>query len=231
MSIFSRLGDIINSNLSAILDRAEDPEKIIRLMIQEMQETLVEVRANAAKLIADRKEASRTLARIEGAAAEWLKKAELAIAKDREDLAKGALVEKAKLEETAMLLQGDLAAIDQALERHEGDIVKLEAKLREAKAKQKTMMTRVQAATSQIRVRKQVHDRRIDDAFTRFEKLERRVDSLEGEAESYDLGQRAHAQGGGTLADQIAALETDSAIEEEFTRLKERLRGKAPSKT
>lgn len=229
MSIFSRLGDIINSNLSAILDRAEDPEKIIRLMIQEMQETLVEVRANAAKLIADRKEAARTLERIETAAAEWEKKAELALSKDRDDLAKGALVEKAKLEETAKLLRDDLAALDQALAHHEEDIVKLEAKLREAKAKQKTMTTRAQAATSQIRARKQIHDRRIDDAFARFEKLERRIDSLEGEAESFDLGQGAQ---GGTLADQIAALEVDSAIEEELARLKERVRGKAvPSKS
>jgi len=222
MSIFSRLSDIISSNLNAMLDRAEDPEKTIRLMIQEMQETLVEVRANAAKLIADRKEANRTLERIEAAASEWMKKAELALAKDRDDLAKGALVEKAKLEETAKLLQQDLAAVDEALARHEADIVKLEAKLREAKAKQKTMLTRAQTATSQIRVRKQVHDTRIDDAFTRFEKLERRIDSLEGEAEAFDLGQK----GAGTLSDQIAALEVDSAIEEEFTKLKERVRGK-----
>jgi phage shock protein A len=227
MSIFSRLSDIISSNLNAMLDRAEDPEKTIRLMIQEMQETLVEVRANAAKLIADRKEASRTLDRIEAAAGEWMKKAELALSKERDDLAKGALVEKAKLEETGKLLQADLAAVDEALARHEADIVKLEAKLREAKAKQKTMMTRAQTATSQIRVRKQVHDTRIDDAFTRFEKLERRIDSLEGEAESFDLGQK----GGGTLSDQIAALEVDGAIEEEFTRLKERVRGKTPVKS
>jgi phage shock protein A len=231
MSIFSRLSDIVSSNLNAMLDRAEDPEKTIRLMIQEMQETLVEVRAGAAKLIADRKEATRTLSRIEAAAAEWMKKAELALSKDRDDLAKGALVEKAKLEETGTLLQHDLAAVDEALARHEADIVKLEAKLREAKAKQKTMLTRTQAATAQIRVRKQVHDTRIDDAFTRFEKLERRIDSLEGEAESFDLGQGARAQGTGTLSDQIAALEVDSAIEEEFTKLKERVRGKAPAKS
>ncbi len=225
MSIFSRLGDIINSNLSSILDRAEDPEKIIRLMIQEMLDTLVEVRATAAKLIADRKEAQRTLTRLRNAADEWLKKAELAVAKDREDLAKGALVEKSKLENTAQLLEEDLASLDQALARHEDDIVKLEAKLREAKAKQKTMMTRAQTATSQIRVRKQVHDRRIDDAFTRFEKLEKRIDSLEGEAESFDLGQT----GTGTLSDQIAALEVDTAIEDELARLKERVRGKPAS--
>ncbi len=219
MGIFSRLGDIINSNVTAILDRAEDPEKIVRLMIQEMHETLVEVRANAAKLIADRKEATRTLARIETAGADWLKKAELAVAKDREDLAKGALLEKAKLEETAKLLAEDLESLDAALAHHEEDIVKLEAKLREASAKQKTMQTRAATATSQIRIRKQVTDRRVDDAFTRFEKLEKRIDALEGEAESYTLG------AGKSLADEIADLETDGRVENELNELKARLRG------
>jgi phage shock protein A len=168
MGIFSRLGDIINSNVTAILDRAEDPEKIVRLMIQEMQETLVEVRANAA---------NRTQARIEAAAADWLKKAELAVSKDREDLAKGALIEKAKLDETSRLLEEDIESLDNAIASHEADIVKLEAKLREASAKQKTMQARAQSASSAIRIRKQVSDRRIDDAFTRFEKMEKRIDA------------------------------------------------------
>lgn len=219
MGIFSRLGDIINSNVTAILDRAEDPEKIVRLMIQEMQETLVEVRANAAKLIADRKEANRTQARIDAAAADWLKKAELAVSKDREDLAKGALIEKAKLEETSRLLEEDIEALDVAIANHEADIVKLEAKLREANAKQKAMQARAQSATSSIRVRKQVADRRIDDAFSRFEKMEQRIDALEGEAESYALG------AGKSLADEIAALETDGRVDHELAELKARLGG------
>jgi phage shock protein A len=219
MGIFSRLGDIINSNVTAILDRAEDPEKIVRLMIQEMQETLVEVRANAAKLIADRKEANRTQARIEAAAADWLKKAELAVSKDREDLAKGALIEKAKLDETSRLLEEDIESLDNAISSHEADIVKLEAKLREAAAKQKTMQARAQTATSAIRIRKQVADRRVDDAFTRFEKMEKRIDALEGEAESYSLG------AGKSLADEIADLETDGRIETELNELKAKLRG------
>jgi phage shock protein A len=218
MGIFSRLGDIINSNVTAILDRAEDPEKIVRLMIQEMQETLVEVRANAAKLIADRKEANRTQARIEAAAADWLKKAELAISKDREDLAKGALIEKTKLDETSRLLEEDIESLDSAIASHEADIVKLEAKLREATAKQKTMQARAQTATSAIRIRKQVADRRVDDAFTRFEKMEKRIDALEGEAESYNLG-------GKSLADEIADLETDGRVEAELNELKAKLRG------
>lgn len=224
MGIFSRLGDIINSNVTAILDRAEDPEKIVRLMIQEMQETLVEVRANAAKLIADRKEAVRTESRIEAAAGDWLRKAELAVSKEREDLAKGALTEKAKLEETAKLLREDIDSLDLAIAHHEADIVKLESKLREASAKQKTMQARAQTATSQIRIRKQVADRRIDDAFTRFDKLEKRIDSLEGEAESYALG------AGKSLSEEIADLETGGRIETELNELKARMRaGRAPT--
>ena len=220
MGIFSRLSDIINSNLTSILDKAEDPEKMIRLMIHEMEDTLVEVRSDAARIIADRKEAQRTLGRLEEACAEWQRKAELAITKDREDLAKGALLEKAKLEETATLLAEDLGALNAALERHEADIVKLESKLREAKAKQKSVQARNDTAQSQIKVRKTVNDRRIDDAFTRYEKMEQRMDSLEGEAEAFDLGK------GKTLSEEIAELEAESVIEDELAALKARMSGR-----
>lgn len=220
MGIFSRLSDIINSNLTSILDKAEDPEKMIRLMIHEMEDTLVEVRSDAARIIADRKEAQRTLGRLEEACAEWQRKAELAITKDREDLAKGALLEKAKLEETATLLAQDLGALNAALEGHEADIVKLESKLREAKAKQKSVQARNDTAQSQIKVRKTVNDRRIDDAFARYEKMEQRMDSLEGEAEAFDLGK------GKTLSEEIAELEAESVIEDELAALKARMSGR-----
>ena len=216
MGIFSRLADIINSNLSTILDRAEDPEKIIRLMIQEMLETLVEVRATAARVIADRKEAGRALDRLTEAQARWQDKAELALAKGREDLAKGALLEKAKLVETAQSLEADLKTLDAALARHDEDIARLEAKLREAKAKQEIIEARHRTAASRVKVRRRVHDTRIDDAFTRFERLEQRVDAMEGEAESYDLGK------GRSLAEEIAELEVASAIESELEALKAR---------
>ena len=220
MGIFSRLSDIINSNLTSILDKAEDPEKMIRLMIHEMEDTLVEVRSDAARIIADRKEAQRTLGRLEEACAEWQRKAELAITKDREDLAKGALLEKAKLEETANLLAEDVGALNAALEKHEADIVKLESKLREAKAKQKSVQARNDTAQSQIKVRKTVNDRRIDDAFARYEKMERRMDGLEGEVEAFDLGK------GKTLSDEIADLEAESGIEDELAALKARMSGR-----
>ena len=220
MGIFSRLSDIINSNLTSILDKAEDPEKMIRLMIHEMEDTLVEVRSDAARIIADRKEAQRTLGRLEEACAEWQRKAELAITKEREDLAKGALLEKAKLEETANLLAEDVGALNAALEKHEADIVKLESKLREAKAKQKSVQARNDTAQSQIKVRKTVNDRRIDDAFARYEKMERRMDGLEGEVEAFDLGK------GKTLSDEIAELEAESGIEDELAALKARMSGR-----
>lgn len=220
MGIFSRLSDIINSNLTSILDKAEDPEKMIRLMIHEMEDTLVEVRSDAARIIADRKEAQRTLGRLEEACAEWQRKAELAITKDREDLAKGALLEKAKLEETANLLAEDVGALNAALDKHEADIVKLESKLREAKAKQKSVQGRNDTAQSQIKVRKTVNDRRIDDAFARYEKMERRMDGLEGEVEAFDLGK------GKTLSDEIAELEAESGIEDELAALKARMSGR-----
>lgn len=219
MSIFSRLADIINSNISAILDRAEDPEKMIRLMIQEMEDTLVEARTIAARVIADRKDGDRRLSRLAEAQAEWQRKAELALTKGREDLAKGALIEKARLAETADMLREELQQLEDALAKQEEDIAKLEAKLKEAKAKQKSILARHETASSRLKVRQHVYERRMDDAFMRFEQMERRVDSLEGEVEAYDLGR------GRTLSEEISDLEAEQAVERELAELKARLQG------
>ncbi len=225
MGVFSRLSDIINSNLSAILDHAEDPEKLIRLMILEMESTLVDVRRNAAKGIADRKDVHRQLGRMEKAEAEWQRKAELALSKDREDLAKGALLEKSRLTEAAGHLQEELNHLDDALDRHGDDIAKLEAKLREAKAKQKAMTARQETATSRVQVRRNLHDGRIEEAFARFEHMEKRIDTIESEAEAYDLGQ------GKTLAEEIEELESDDAVVEELESLKAKLKKSAAAPT
>lgn len=224
MGIFSRLADIINSNVNGILDRAEDPEKIIRLIVQEMEETLVEVRAAAARSIAEKKEIRRSLSRYEEAQAEWSRKAEVALAKGREDLAKAALGEKAKLAETAAALRAEMAALEEALARNEDDIVKLQDKLREAKAKQKAMNARRDTASSRLRVRRQLYDGKIEDAFTRFETMEKRLDATEGEAEAFDLGRTR------SLKDEIADLETESVVEEELAALKARLAKRRGSK-
>lgn len=225
MGIFSRLADIINSNLNSILDRAEDPEKIIRLVIQEMEDTLVEVRSTAAKTIAEKKEASRRLARLTEAQKEWEAKAELALSKGREDLAKGALVEKAKLAEAAGMLERELDELDAMLRQGEADIAKLESKLREAKAKQQALTARHETASARLKVRRNLYDGRVDDAFARFEQIEKRLDAAEGEVESFGLGR------GKSLAEEISELAAEAAIEEELAALKARIeKGKAPAK-
>ena len=224
MGIFSRLADIINANLNAVLDRAEDPEKMIRQMIHEMEDTLVEVRANAARMIADRKGLERRRSSLDAAQVEWQRKAELALSKDREDLARAALTEKARLAQDLKDLAEELVHLDEALVKYEEDIGKLEAKLREAKAKQKVIVARQATATSRLRVRRQVHDRRIDDAFVRFEQMERRLDAAESEVEAFDLGR------GRTLADEINDLASNTAVEAELKELKSKLgKGEAPS--
>lgn len=220
MGIFSRLSDIINSNINSILDRAEDPDKIIRMVIQEMEDTLVEVRSSAAKAIADQKDIERKVKRINAAKADWDKKAELAISKGRDDLAKGALVEKAKLAEMSEHLGEEVAHIKEALKRHEEDVTKLDSKLREAKAKKASLKTRVKTATNQVRVRRNLYDNRITDAFERFEKVEQRLDRIEGEAESYDLGGN-----GASLEAQIDALEGGDAVDKELAALKAKIAG------
>ncbi len=219
MGVFSRLTDIINSNVNAILDRAEDPQKIIRLIVQEMEETLVEVRSSTARTIAERKEIERRLRRVQDAQAEWERKAELALRKGREDLSRAALIEKAKLNEAAKTMQEEFEALDDALHRGDGDIAKLEAKLREAKAKQQAMASREQTASNRLKVRKQTYDPRVEDAFARFESLERRLDRAEGEVEAFDLGKRR------TLAEEIANLEAQTAIDVELEALKARIAG------
>ena len=219
MGIFSRLSDIINSNLTVALDRAEDPEKMIRLMIQEMEETLVEIRSSAARVIADRKGAERRLARHDEAQGEWQRKAELALSKGREDLAKGALIEKTKLFDAARGLREELVHLADGLSKYEEDIAKLEAKLLEAKSKRKLIEARHQNVASRLKVRQTVHDARIEEAFRRFANMEQRLDRAEGEVEAFDLGR------GKSLAEEITELEAEGAIEKELEALKARVAG------
>jgi phage shock protein A len=215
MGIFSRFTDIVNSNINAILDKAEDPEKIIRLMIQEMEDTLVEVRSAAARAIADKKETSRKLARLDTDISDWQAKAELALDKGREDLAKAALAEKAALIKLAVSLNDQLTALTEGLEKLNDDIASLEAKLSDAKARRQTILARHQAATRRLEVRRRLHDYRIDDALVRFESFERRMEDIEGQVEAYDLGTR-------NLSDEIASLESNDAVEQELEQLKAR---------
>lgn len=218
MGIFSRARDIIQANVSDLLEKAEDPTKTIRLVILEMEETLVEVRASAARTIADQKEMRRTIARLQDAQLSWAEKAELALSKGREDLAAAALTEKQKVKAMADQLQDELESLSDQLLAHEDDIQKLEAKLREARARQTSLMARLETAQNRARVRAMTRGQRVEEAFSRFEILERRVDLAEGRAESYDLGGQRK-----TLDEEIAELRTSDAVRAELELLKARI--------
>lgn len=221
MGIFSRLSDIINSNLNAILDRAEDPQKIIRLVIQEMEDTLVEVRSAAVKTVAEKKQIERHLGELHREAEEWQRKAELALSKDREDLAKGALMARGKVQETADGLARDLARLDADLAKTNDDIGQLQAKLQDAKARERTILARHSTATNRLRVKSQLHDGRITDAFSRFEHIERNLDVLEGKVDVLDLGRQRG------LAEEIAELENTDKVDAELQALKAKLAAKS----
>ena len=135
MGIFSRTRDIVAANMAELLDRAEDPARMIRMIILEMEETLVEVRASAARSIADGKEMRRALMRLEDMQHGWTEKAELALSKDREDLAKAALLERQKAADMAEGLRAEIGQIEETLKSYEADIAKLQGKLREARAR------------------------------------------------------------------------------------------------
>ncbi len=216
MGIFSRFTDIINSNINSILDKAEDPEKMVRLIIQEMEETLVEVRTQSAKLIADKKELNRKVDRLAGEAGDWEGKAEIALEKGREDLARAALKEKQNAEEACATVESDLEVIDHNLAKLSDDIALLQQKLADAKARQKALIVRGRTAQSRMGVKRQIHDVNIDEAMSRFDRYERRIDDLEGEVEAYDLGQKS-------LSDEISELQNDEKVDEELARLKAKM--------
>lgn len=218
MGIFSRLSDIVNANLNALLDRAEDPEKMAKLMIQEMEDTLVEVRSAAVKNISEKKEIQRRLEQLASAETDWAQKAEFAISKGRDDLAKGALLAKRKLAESATALQSELKAVEDALARHDEDLARLQSKLQEAKAKQKALLIRLNAAQKRVQVRRTLADGRVDDALARYDTLHQKIDELEGRAEVYDMGQ------GKTLEQEFANLEAETGLDAELAALKEKLR-------
>lgn len=214
MGIFSRMGDIINSNLNAMIDKAENPEKIARLIIQEMEDTLVEVRTDAARNIAERKELGRKVEGYRTKADEWATKAELALNKDREDLARGALQAKQQSEAMAEVVEREIEILDEAVGKADADLSKLQSKLDEARAKHKSLMMRSTVAKNQIKMRSKMTDYRVEDALSRYERMERKVDRLEAEVESFDLG------GGDSLESQFAQMEADEAIETELNALK-----------
>lgn len=216
MGIFSRLSDIINSNINSLLDKAEDPEKMIRMVIQEMEETLVEVRSTTAKIIADKKELTRRNEKLAKQAEDWQQKAELALSKQREDLAKAALIEKAQVNEVIELVNEDMQKLDESLDKLSREIEQLQVKLNDARARQKAMLMRHSATQSRQAVNSKLYNTNIDNAMNRFEHFERKIETMESEIEASVIGKKG-------IAAEFEALEKEGKIEQELAELKARL--------
>ncbi|SEJ22223.1 phage shock protein A (PspA) family protein [Sphingomonas sp. OV641] len=219
MGIFSRTRDIVAANMAELLEKAEDPAKMIRMIILEMEETLVEVRASAARTIADIKEMRRHMTKLSEIEANWTEKAELALSKDREDLAKAALMERQKATDMIEQLRAEVAVLDDTLRGSEEDIAKLQNKLREARTRQNNIATRLESANNRSRLREMWNGPRTHDAFSRFEMLERKVDEAEGRADALGLGALPKS-----LDEEIAELKAADKIDAELAALKARLK-------
>jgi len=220
MGIFSRFTDIVNSNINSLLDKAEDPEKMVRLIIQEMEDTLVEVRSASAKTIANKKDVAHQIRKYESETAEWEGKAELALSKGREDLARAALQEKSKAKEAGKGLAHELSLIDAELSKLQNETGQLQEKLADAKSRQKTIIMRQKTVSSRLEVKKRLDSTTVDAAMGRFEQFERKIDDLESQVEAYDIGKKS-------LKDEFAELEADGKIEDELAALKKRVQTKS----
>jgi phage shock protein A len=219
MGIFSRTRDIIAANVTDLLDKSEDPTKMIRMIILEMEETLVEVRASAARTIADQKELRRHIEKLDRLEADWTEKAQLALSKDREDLAKAALLEKRKATDMAIQLRAEVDVLSDALKASEMDIQKLQKKLADARSRQNGLMTRLESAENRVKLRTMYNGDKVREAFSRFDILERRVDMTEGHADSLAIGSDAPR----TLGEEIAMLADTDHVDEELEAMKKAL--------
>ncbi|KZN34874.1 phage shock protein PspA [Pseudoalteromonas luteoviolacea] len=216
MGIFSRFTDIVNSNINAILDKAEDPEKMVRLIIQEMEDTLVEVRSTSAKTLAEKKELERRVAQLNSQADDWQEKAELALTKEREDLARAALLEKQKASDAAQSVAAELSHVESHIEKLQQEVTTLQEKLADAKARQQAIVLRQRSAESRLDVKKALDSSKVEDALNRFERYENKIDGLESQVEAYDLGKKS-------LADEIADLQKNEKVDDELEALKKKL--------
>lgn len=216
MGIFSRITDVVNSNIHAMLDKAEDPEKMVRLIIQEMEDTLVEVRSTAVRQLARRKELQRALVDIDAEAADWEAKAELALSKHREDLARGALAARERARHQAEALRTEFAHAEAEIARLDEDTGKLRAKLLDARTRQKAIILRGQSVSARLKVQGQIHDQRMSDTWSRMAAHESKIDRMEAELEAYDLGTR-------DLQSEFATLAQQDKVEDELQRLRERI--------
>lgn len=221
MGIFSRLSDVVNSNIHAMLDKAEDPEKMVRLIIQEMEDTMVEVRSTAVRALARKKEIQHALEQLRRDGEDWGAKAELAVSRNRDDLARGALAARERALREAARLEQETASLEQEIDKLDHDIAQLKAKLTDARGRQKAITLRRQSVSSRLKVKTTIHDQRATEAMEKLSQYEGRIDNLEAEVEAYDLGTR-------DLATEFENLEATDRVEQQLAELRARLREQTP---
>ena len=223
MGIFTRVRDIISSNINAMLDKAEDPEKLVKMMIREMEDTLIEIKANCASGMATKKKIKREIETVLDLAKSWDNKAQLAIDKGREDLAREALLEKRRHVERAEALEEELEQAKNLVTQCQSDIMQLEDKLGSAREKQRVLVQRHTNANTKKKAQQQIRRYDTSDALERFDNFQQRIDRMEADAELVNYGRKA------TLADEFKALETDTELEKELAALKARKSGDTPT--
>jgi len=219
MGIFTRVRDIISSNINAMLDKAEDPEKLVKMMIREMEDTLIEIKANCASGMATKKKIKREIETVLDLAKSWDNKAQLAIDKGREDLAREALLEKRRHVERAEALEEELEQAKNLVTQCQSDIMQLEDKLGSAREKQRVLVQRHTNANTKKKAQQQIRRYDTSDALERFDNFQQRIDRMEADAELVNYGRKA------SLADEFKALETDTELEKELAALKARKSG------
>lgn len=216
MSIFSRFTDIINSNLNSLLDKAENPEKMVRLIIQEMEDTIVEVRSDLAKILADKKIGQRQLEQMQKDIVLWQSKAEIALSKEREDLARAALQEKVKAQENVDVISAELSVIQEHIDKLQDEIAQLQTKLADAKARKNSLTLREKTADSRLKIKTNTNSQRINDALSKYERYEQKIDELEARVDVLNEPS--------SLATEIDELVKDESIEQELNSLKAKMK-------
>jgi phage shock protein A len=219
MGIFTRVRDIISANLNTMLEKAEDPEKLIKLMIREMEDTLVEVKASCAGAMATKKKVQRELEEVKDRSQSWGEKAQLAVDKGREDLAREALIEKKRYAERADALENEAAQCDDLVAQYQDDIKQLEDKLGMAREKQRVLVQRHVHAQRKMRTESNIRRMDTSDAMARFENFEERIERMEADAELVNYGRKP------TLEDEFRNLQGDEDIEAELDELKKKSAG------
>ncbi len=214
MGIFSRVRDIISSNINSMLDKAEDPEKLVKLMIQEMEDTLVEVKASCAGTMAQKTKVQRAIDDAAHREKKWADKAALAVSKGREDLAREALLEKKRASIRVETLEKEIALLESLVDQYQGDIMKLEDKLNKAREKRRILVQRHIHAQRKIRAENGIRKVQTSEAMTRFDNFENRIDRMEASADLINYGAKP------TLEEKFAALAEDEEIEKELEELK-----------